>query len=92
MVFSINNDLGISETSEQVLTLYANGGKKIKLALSNCNEGSCKQYEFRTGAAITTKIQKQYYFQTLSLLNRRKPSIYQTEPVTKSGHKQVCQV
>ena len=63
MRFRINNDLGIEKTKDQILTLYANGGKKIKLYLSNCIENSCKQYNFRTGAAITTKIQSHNYFE-----------------------------
>ena len=63
MKFRINNDLGIEKTKDQILTLYANGGKKIKLYLSNCIDNSCKQYNFRTGAAITTKIQSHNYFE-----------------------------
>ena len=52
MDFSINNDLAISESSDQILTIYANGGKKIKLTLKNCIGEACQQHEFRTGAAI----------------------------------------
>ena len=63
MKFRINNDLGIERTKDQILTLYANGGKKIKLFLSNCIDNSCKQYNFRTGAAITTQIQSHNYFE-----------------------------
>ena len=63
MDFSINNDLAISETSDQILTIYANGGKKIKLTLKNCIGETCEQHEFRTGAAITTTIQKDKYFE-----------------------------
>ena len=63
MTFAINNDIGISSTSDQILTLYANGGKKIKLTLGNCIGDTCKQYDFRTGAAITTKIQKHNFFE-----------------------------
>ena len=63
MKFRINNDLGIEKTKDQVLTLYANGGKKIKLYLSNCVDNSCKQYNYRTGAAITKTIQKHNYFE-----------------------------
>ena len=60
MKFRINNILDLSETSDQVLTLYATGGKKINLALSHCL-GGCDQIDFKTGAAITTKIQKHMY-------------------------------
>ena len=62
MSFRINNTLDISETSDQVLTLYATGGKKIGLSLSHCL-GGCEQFNFTTGAAITTKIQKHNYFE-----------------------------
>ena len=62
MKFRINNILDLSETSDQVLTLYATGGKKINLALSHCL-GGCDQIDFKTGAAITTKIQKHMYFE-----------------------------
>jgi hypothetical protein len=62
MTFRINNTLDLSETSDQVLTLYATGGKKISLSLSHCL-GGCKQFDFSTGAAITTKIQKHLYFE-----------------------------
>ena len=62
MSFRINNTLDLSETSDQVLTLYATGGKKISLSLSHCI-GGCKQYNFKTGAAITTKIPKHLYFE-----------------------------
>ena len=55
MSLRINNTLDLSETSDQVLTLYANEGKKIGLSLSHCI-GGCKQYNFKTWAAITTKI------------------------------------
>ena len=63
MTFSIKNDLQISQTSDQTLTLYANGGKQIRLTLGNCIGDSCLQYNFRTGAAITTKIQSHNYFE-----------------------------
>ena len=63
MTFAINNDIGISDTTNQILTLYANGGKKIKLTLGNCLKDTCKQHDFRTGAAITTTIQKHNFFE-----------------------------
>ena len=63
MTFSIKNDLQISETSDQILTLYANGGKQIRLTLGNCIGDACIQHTFRTGAAITTKIQSHKYFE-----------------------------
>ena len=62
MEFSIVNDLGISQFDGQVLTLYANGGKKIKIMLEDCRVESCQQYEFRTGAAISTTIQEKSHF------------------------------
>ena len=62
MSFRINNTLDLSETSDQTLTLYATGGKKIGLSLSHCI-GGCTQYDFKIGSAITTKIQKHLYFE-----------------------------
>lgn len=56
MEFSIVNDLGISQIDGQVLTLYANGGKKIYITLYGCIGETCQQHEFRTGAAISTTI------------------------------------
>ena len=52
----------IKKIQGQIITLYATGGKDIKLSLSNCLDDSCKQYSFSTGAAITKEIQKHYYF------------------------------
>ena len=63
MTFSIKNDLQISDTNDQILTLYANGGKNIRLTLGNCIGEACLQHTFRTGAAITTKIQSHNYFE-----------------------------
>ena len=62
MEFRINNNLDIEKIQGQIITLYATGGKDIKLSLSNCLDDSCKQYSFSTGAAITKEIQKHYYF------------------------------
>ena len=62
MEFSIVNDLGISQIAGQVLTLYANGGKKINITLYDCVGETCKQHEFRTGAAISTTIEDQSHF------------------------------
>ena len=63
MVFAINNDLGFGDSDNQILTLYANGGKDIKLTLGNCAKETCKQHKYRTGAAITTTIQKHNFFE-----------------------------
>ena len=63
MVFSIKNDLTTQENKGQTITLYANGGKEINIKLENCIGIACNQYKFRTGAAITSKIQNHNYFQ-----------------------------
>ena len=61
MKFKIINNME-SGASEDIITLYANGGQKIKLSLTNCYEG-CDQIDFKTGAAITTKIEKYSHFE-----------------------------
>ena len=63
MQFAIKNDLDISEIKDQILTLYANGGKDINIKLGNCLGYSCKQYQFRTGSIISTKIQSHNFFE-----------------------------
>ena len=63
MVFAIKNKYDSSEIDDKVLTLYANGGKGIKLTLEDCNGVSCNQYTFRTGSAITTKMQSHNFFE-----------------------------
>ena len=61
MRFKIINNMK-SSTSEDIITLYANGGQKIKLSLTNWKEG-CDQIDFKTGAAIITKIEKYSHFE-----------------------------
>ena len=62
MEFRINNNLDIEKVQGQIITLYATGGKDIKLDLANCLDDSCKQFSFSVGAAITKEIQKHYFF------------------------------
>ena len=85
MKFRINNTLDLSETSDQVLTLYATGGKKISLSLSHCL-GGCDQINFKTGAAITTKIQKHMYFE-LTITAERGDFISLGSKITSSNGK-----
>ena len=63
MEFRINNNLDIEKVQGQIITLYATGGKDIKLYLDHCLEDSCNQFSFSIGAAITKEIQKHYHFE-----------------------------
>ena len=54
MEFKIENDLE-TKNEEQIITLYAYGGKNISLIINN-NSKDYKQYNFGTGVAITEQL------------------------------------
>ena len=59
MVFRFKNE---NEGQENLVTLYATGGRNVSLSLANCNEESCKQFNFTEGAAITIKNKNINYY------------------------------
>ena len=59
MVFKFKNEF-YSEDGQ--ITLYATGGKNIKLALKDCQGEGCSQFNFAEGAAITTAANSKEYF------------------------------
>ena len=59
MVFKFKNEL---ESNGERMTLYATGGKNIKITLQNCAGQNCNQFNFTEGAAITTTTNGDEYF------------------------------
>jgi len=59
MEFKIKNEVGVEDTSNNVLTLYAIGEKRINLKVKDCEQ--CNQYTFRSGVAITIDLPRKPY-------------------------------
>ena len=60
MHFKFKNE---NKGQENLVTLYATGGRNVSLSLANCNEESCKQFNFTEGAAITMKVKTDEYYE-----------------------------
>ena len=62
MKFRVKNNLEVTEVSDQLLTVYAIGGKNVNISLENWGE-EIEQYNFKIGSAITTHVKGYNYFE-----------------------------